>query len=76
MCNDDTPMVRKAAFTNMGSYAMVVEKSLFKADILPIIKTQIAEDDSDTMRTFAIDCWFWRLGEKNASGISCFFCNF
>ena len=55
-------MVRKAAFTNMGPYSMVVQKTLFKADILPIIKTQIAEDDSDAMRIFAIDCWYKARG--------------
>lgn len=55
LCNDDTPMVRKAAYQQLGSFACVVEKQYFKSDILNIVK-QISQDDMDLMRIFTIDC--------------------
>jgi serine/threonine-protein phosphatase 2A regulatory subunit A len=53
LCNDDTPMVRKAAFTHLGKFASSLQKSYFKTDVYPLIKT-ISADDMDNMRMFAI----------------------
>lgn len=54
LCNDDTPMVRKAAYRNLGDFASQVQKQYFKTDIVPILKA-ISNDDSDAMRIFAIE---------------------
>lgn len=53
LCNDDTPMVRKAAFTQLGRVAGVLQKQFFKTDVYPLIKA-VAADDMDNMRQFAI----------------------
>jgi len=53
LCNDDTPMVRKAAFHNLGKFAGSLQKQYFKSDVYPLIKT-ISTDDMDHMRQFAI----------------------
>jgi serine/threonine-protein phosphatase 2A regulatory subunit A len=53
LCNDDTPMVRKAAFHQLGKFSSSLQKSYFKTDVYPLIKT-ISQDDMDHMRMFAI----------------------
>jgi len=55
LCNDDTPMVRKAAFQNLGEFASNVQKQWFKPDILPILKA-LSSDDMDSMRIYTIEC--------------------
>ena len=54
LCNDDTPMVRKAAFTQLGPYALTLQRSFLKSDVYPIVKA-VAVDDMDSMRMYAID---------------------
>lgn len=55
LCNDDTPMVRKAAYQNLGQFAMQTQKQFFKSDIVPILKA-LATDDMDSMRLYTIEC--------------------
>jgi len=55
LCNDDTPMVRKAAFHNLGNFANAIQKQYFKSDLYPIVKA-LASDDLDVMRIYTIDC--------------------
>jgi serine/threonine-protein phosphatase 2A regulatory subunit A len=55
LCNDDTPMVRKSAFVNLGKFSSSVQKQYLKTDIFPILKT-LAQDDLDSMRIFTSDC--------------------
>lgn len=55
LCNDDTPMVRKAAYVNLGSFASLIQKNFFRSDIYPILKL-LAADDMDSMRFYTIDC--------------------
>jgi len=55
LCNDDTPMVRKAAYTCLSDFAHVIQKEHIKSDIMPMVKA-LSEDDLDTMRIFTIDC--------------------
>lgn len=55
LCNDDTPMVRKAAYQNLGGFASNVQKQFFKTDILPILKA-LSTDDMDSMRIYTIEC--------------------
>ena len=54
LCNDDTPMVRKSAFTQLGPYALTLQRQYLKSDVYPIVKA-IAVDDMDSMRVYAID---------------------
>eukprot|EP00823_Brevimastigomonas_motovehiculus_P001323 TRINITY_DN11847_c0_g1_i1.p1 TRINITY_DN11847_c0_g1~~TRINITY_DN11847_c0_g1_i1.p1 ORF type:complete len:619 (-),score=121.51 TRINITY_DN11847_c0_g1_i1:55-1911(-) len=54
LCNDETPMVRKSAFNNLGTMTVVTQKQFFKGDIYPIVKL-LAQDDLDAMRLFSID---------------------
>lgn len=55
LCNDDTPMVRKAAYQNLGEFACNVQKQFFQQDIVPILKG-LASDDMDSMRIYTIGC--------------------
>lgn len=55
LCNDDTPMVRKAAYQNLGEFASGVQKQFFRSDIVPILKA-VSTDDSDSMRIYTIEC--------------------
>jgi serine/threonine-protein phosphatase 2A regulatory subunit A len=55
LCNDDTPMVRKAAFAQLGEFVTTVQKQHFKTDMLPVLKA-LAQDDLDYMRIYTIDC--------------------
>lgn len=54
LCNDDTPMVRKAAFQNLGKFALVLQRQFFKSDVYPIVKA-VSTDEMDSMRLYAID---------------------
>lgn len=54
LCNDDVPMVRKAAYEHIGALSRVLNKENIKAHTLSIIKS-IAEDHMDTMRTYTIN---------------------
>jgi len=55
LCNDDTPMVRKAAYQNLGEFASNVQRQFFKSDIVPILKA-LSTDDMDSMRIYTIEC--------------------
>lgn len=54
LCNDDTPMVRKAAYQHLGEYAEQVPKQCFSTDVLPNLKA-MAADESDAMRLLAVE---------------------
>jgi len=56
LTNDDTPMVRKAAYKNLGRFSSAVvrpSQARFKTDVFPILE-KISEDDVDSMRLHAI----------------------
>lgn len=55
LCNDDTPMVRKAAYSNLGLFASNIQKTFFKSDIIPILQA-LSMDDMDYMRIYTIEC--------------------
>jgi len=44
MCQDDTPMVRRAAATKLGELAKVVELEYLKADLIPMF-VNLAQDE-------------------------------
>jgi len=55
LCQDDTPMVRKAAYQNLGEFASNIQRQFFKTDIVPILKA-LSTDDMDSMRIYTIEC--------------------
>jgi serine/threonine-protein phosphatase 2A regulatory subunit A len=44
MCQDDTPMVRRAAATKLGELAKVAELEYLKADLIPMF-VNLAQDE-------------------------------
>lgn len=54
MCNDDTPMVRRAAAANIGKIAAAMEKEHIAGMILPLFRALTA-DDQDSVRLLAIE---------------------
>ena len=47
-------MVRRAAASNLGSYAKKLPKEVVKEAIIPIFKT-LAQDDQDSVRLLAVE---------------------
>lgn len=54
MCNDDTPMVRRAAAMNIGKLAAQLEKEHVISLIVPLFKA-LTSDDQDSVRLLAIE---------------------
>lgn len=54
LCGDDTPMVRRAAASNLGKFAANIEKDFVMSVILPLFKT-LGMDDQDSVRLLAIE---------------------
>jgi hypothetical protein len=44
LCQDDTPMVRRAAAAKLGELASAVEKDFLKSDIIPLF-VNLAQDE-------------------------------
>jgi hypothetical protein len=44
LCQDDTPMVRRAAASKLGEFARVVEVEWLKADLIPMF-VLLAQDE-------------------------------
>jgi len=44
LCQDDTPMVRRAAASKLGEFAKVVEPEYLKSDIIPMF-VNLAQDE-------------------------------
>jgi serine/threonine-protein phosphatase 2A regulatory subunit A len=47
LCQDDTPMVRRAAASKLGELAKVVEAEYLKSDIIPMF-INLAQDEQVT----------------------------
>lgn len=54
LCEDDTPMVRRAVSSNFGTFATEVEKEYLKNELLPLF-TKLSQDDQDSVRLLAVD---------------------
>ena len=54
LCEDDTPMVRRAAASNLGEFAKVLEKEFVKDDIVRLW-TGLAWDEQDSVRLLAVE---------------------
>lgn len=44
LCQDDTPMVRRAAASKLGEFAKVVEVEYLKSDLIPMF-INLAQDE-------------------------------
>jgi serine/threonine-protein phosphatase 2A regulatory subunit A len=61
LCQDDTPMVRRAAASKLGEFARVVEVEWLKADLIPMF-VLLAQDEQ--VFQHIIFCGFLELFKK------------
>ncbi|CAB0006223.1 unnamed protein product [Nesidiocoris tenuis] len=54
LCQDDTPMVRRAAASKFGEFAKVVEPEYLKTDLIPMF-VSLAQDEQDSVRLLAVE---------------------
>jgi len=54
LCQDDTPMVRRAASGKLGEFAKVVEVDFLKSDLIPMF-VNLAQDEQDSVRLLAVE---------------------
>jgi serine/threonine-protein phosphatase 2A regulatory subunit A len=54
LCQDDTPMVRRAASTKLGELAQVVELEYLKTDLIPMFLS-LTQDEQDSVRLLAVE---------------------
>lgn len=53
LCNDDTPMVRRAAARDLGSFAKNLSKELVVSDVIPLYR-KLSTDDQDSVRLLTV----------------------
>ncbi|KAN0064323.1 protein phosphatase 2A structural subunit [Thecaphora frezii] len=53
LCNDDTPMVRRAAARDLGPFAKNLTKELIISDIIPLYR-KLSSDDQDSVRLLTV----------------------
>ncbi|GJN40262.1 hypothetical protein PR202_gb29451 [Eleusine coracana subsp. coracana] len=54
LCQDDMPMVRRAAASNLGKFAATVEQPHLKTEIISIFD-DLTQDDQDSVRLLAVE---------------------
>lgn len=54
LCNEDTPIVRRAGSSKLGEFATHVEKSHVIQEILPVFR-KLAQDEQDQIRLLCIE---------------------
>ncbi|KAB1215941.1 Serine/threonine-protein phosphatase 2A 65 kDa regulatory subunit A gamma isoform [Morella rubra] len=54
LCQDDMPMVRRSAATNLGKFAATIEAAHLKTDIMSIFE-DLTQDDQDSVRLLAVE---------------------
>ncbi|XP_047165420.1 serine/threonine-protein phosphatase 2A 65 kDa regulatory subunit A beta isoform-like [Vigna umbellata] len=54
LCQDDMPMVRRSAASNLGKFAATVEYTHLKADTMSIFE-DLTKDDQDSVRLLAVE---------------------
>ncbi|MBA0878629.1 hypothetical protein Goshw_019203, partial [Gossypium schwendimanii] len=54
LCQDDMPMVRRSAATNLGKFAATVEAPHLKVDIMTMFD-DLTHDDQDSVRLLAVE---------------------
>ncbi|KAL9259653.1 Serine/threonine-protein phosphatase 2A 65 kDa regulatory subunit A beta isoform-like protein [Drosera capensis] len=54
LCQDDMPMVRRSAATNLGKFAATVESTHLKSDVMPMFE-ELTQDEQDSVRLLAVE---------------------
>ncbi|CAF3329537.1 unnamed protein product [Rotaria socialis] len=54
LCQDDTPMVRRAAASKLGEFAKVVEPEYLRQELVSLF-TNLANDEQDSVRLLAVE---------------------
>ncbi|GBB86608.1 hypothetical protein RclHR1_00130049 [Rhizophagus clarus] len=54
LCQDDTPMVRRAAAANLGKFAKKIPKEQVVLDIIPLF-SKLAQDEQDSVRLLTVE---------------------
>ncbi|KAL6534567.1 hypothetical protein OROGR_013242 [Orobanche gracilis] len=54
LCQDDIPMVRRSAATNLGKFAATIGPAHLKTDIMSIFE-DLTQDDQDSVRLLAVE---------------------
>jgi serine/threonine-protein phosphatase 2A regulatory subunit A len=54
LCNEDTPMIRRACAMKLGDFSTFLEKHHVIQDIVPIFK-QLSQDDQDAIRVLCLE---------------------
>ncbi|CAN7127496.1 unnamed protein product [Brassica rapa subsp. narinosa] len=54
LCQDDMPMVRRAAATNLGKFATTLESSYLNAEIMTMFD-DLTKDEQDSVRLLAVE---------------------
>lgn len=61
LCQDDTPMVRRAAASKLGEFAKVIEPDYLRQELVPLF-TNLANDEQDSVRLLAIEAGITMAG--------------
>ncbi|EOA12055.1 hypothetical protein CARUB_v100079670mg, partial [Capsella rubella] len=54
LCQDDMPMVRRAAATNLGKFAATIDSAHLKTEIMSMFD-DLTQDDQDSVRLLAVE---------------------
>mmetsp|Transcript_30059 Transcript_30059/g.40710 ORF Transcript_30059/g.40710 Transcript_30059/m.40710 type:complete len:539 (+) Transcript_30059:52-1668(+) len=54
LCQEDTPMIRRACAAKLGPFCTMLEKSHVLQEILPIFR-QLSQDEQDTIRVLCLE---------------------
>lgn len=54
LCNDETPMVRRTACSNVGKLTAVLDPEITKNNLIPVFRNLI-EDQQDSIRLLSIE---------------------
>ena len=54
LCQDDTPMVRRAAAKNYKDFCVTIDKEDLKNEMIPVFVT-LAQDEQDSVRLLAVE---------------------
>ncbi|GFQ71581.1 hypothetical protein TNCT_73461 [Trichonephila clavata] len=75
LCQDDTPMVRRAAASKLGEFAYVVELDYVKSDSIPLW-ANLAQDEQDSVRLLALVSPFLSFFHRTIlNNMLCQFCD-
>lgn len=71
LCQDDTPMVRRAAASKLGELAKVVEVEYLKTDLIPMF-VNLAQDEQASSVRYTLFNFISLVSNFHHSRCSCF----